>query len=126
METIMVYVEPSGDTVLAVGELLSEQACARFERALGALRESAPDTATVDVSRVSVIAARSVDLLFALWRDLSSRGRPLHLLAPDHIWNMLGEAAVNQALGGTTAATPAETGHTDGDERGGALWQLSK
>ncbi len=125
-ETIMVYVEPSNDTVVVVGDLLSEQACARFERALGALRESAPDIATVDVSRVSVIAARSVDLLFALWRDLFRQSRPLHLLAPDHVWNMLGEAAVNQVLGRRTAVAPAETGHPEEDERGGALWRLSK
>lgn len=103
----MVYVEPSDDTVVVVGDLLSEQACARFERALGALRESAPDVATVDVSRVSIVAQRPINLLCGLWLDLFAQGRPLRLLAPDHVWNMLGEAVVNRALGEKTAAAAA-------------------
>ncbi len=106
----MVYVEPTDDTVVVVGDLLSEQACARFERALGALRESAPDVATVDVSRVSIVAQGPIDLLCGLWLDLFRQGRPLRLLAPDHVWNMLGEAVVNRALGGKTAAASAKTG----------------
>lgn len=109
----MVYVEPTDDTVLVVGELLSEQACARFERALNSLRESAHDVATVDVARVSVIAQKPIDLLFTLWLDLQGQGRALHLLAPDHVWNMLGEAAVNRALVGRTAAGAASTPQQD-------------
>ena len=114
----MVYVEPSNDAVVAVGELLSEQACTRFERALDALRGPAADPvgpttlsgprdiATVDVSGVSIVAERAIDLLFALWLDLHGQGRALRLVAPDHVWNMLGEAAVNRALGRRTTAAP--------------------
>jgi len=84
-----------GDTVVVEGALLG-RACRQFEEALGQVRESLTETPTVDLSHVRAVATEAMGSLFALWLELARQGRALRLVAPDYVWQMFGEAAVEQ------------------------------
>ena len=91
----MARIEAGPDTVVVEGEL-PEEACEELEEALDALRGSRITLATVDLSRVTTAASKPVGLVFALWLDLFRQGRVLDLVAPGHVWDVLGRAGVDQ------------------------------
>jgi hypothetical protein len=93
----MVRIEVAGGAVVVEGELV-EEACGEFEQALDSLRWSKVGRPTVDLSRITAAAARPVGLLFAAWLDMFSQGRAPYLKAPPCIWQMLGQAAVDQGF----------------------------
>ncbi len=74
---------------------LADEACARFESALDALRKSHVQTPTVDLSNVSYISSKAVGLLVALWIDMADEGSWFRLVASDRVWDVLGKAGVD-------------------------------
>ncbi len=94
-EAVMVHIETTAEEVVVKGELLDE-ACEEFTKALESLRRSRFTWTAVDLSRVTAATERPISSLFALWLDMFRQRRAPYINAPEHIWRMLGRAAVDQ------------------------------
>ncbi len=100
----MARIEATAEAVVVEGELLEED-CEKFEEALFSLRRSKVTWTTVDLSRVTAAAPGPINLLFAAWLDMFKQKRAPYLDAAEHIWRMLGKAAVDQRFLGKPAAS---------------------
>ena len=100
----MALVESGPEIAVFEGELMFDdgdegnEACEEFEKALEGLRRSGVKIPIVDLARVTAVSAKPAELLFTMWLDLIGEGRAFVLLAQDHVWEMLGRAAVDQML----------------------------
>ncbi len=97
----MALLESGPEIAVFEGELVFDEgneACEEFEKALEGLQRSGVRIPTVDLARVTAVSAKPADLLFTMWLDLIREGRAFVLLAPDHVWEMLGRAAVDRML----------------------------
>lgn len=97
-------IEVGLDSVVVEGRLQKE-ACEEFEEALDSLRRSEVAWAMVDLSRVTAATAEPIGLLFAAWLDMFKQGRPPYLRVPNHIWRMLGKAAVDHGFSRKSAGS---------------------
>jgi hypothetical protein len=70
----------------------------KFREALVRLSASHEPWSTIDMTQVESADPGPIKELFEVWREMYGRGGPPFIDAPDHVWRMLGEAAIKVGM----------------------------
>ena len=105
----MGLLEASPGVVAYEGEL-TDRACEDFIIALDLLKISKAEAPVVDLSGVTRISPRGIDLLVSLRSDLDGQGRRLKLLASESVWDALRRAGAAHVFVEGPGGTSQERG----------------